>query len=288
MKKNALLRFFSTSSMLLLLVCGYANYAFANQAAPKVSVQLWSVKNEIKDDIKGTLVNLRRMGFKGVEFAGEFGEFSDKPKDLKSLLDKLNLKVSGAHVHFEKLNDENFKKTVDFYKILGATSLIIPFDERAYDPKGVKQVVDELNKLSHKLAPFGMQIGFHNHHAEFNAYEGSTYWDYIAESTNKNVILQLDVGWVTYAGKNPAEYVRRYPGRTVTTHYKVKLPEGTEGKKPIIGRDTIDWGDLIKANIKVGGTQWLVVEQEEYPDGLSPLEAVAMSKKGLDGYLNAL
>jgi sugar phosphate isomerase/epimerase len=288
MKKNALLRFISVPSILLLLVCGYANYAFANQSIPQVSVQLWSVKDEIKADMTDTLIGLKNMGFKGVELAGEFGEFSDKPKDLKVLLDKLNLKVSGAHVPFEKLNGENFKKTVDFYQTLGCSILIIPYDERAYDPKGVKQVVAELNELSEKLAPFGMQIGFHNHHAEFNAYKQSTYWDYIAESTNKNVILQLDVGWVTYAGKNPAEYVRRYPGRTITTHYKVKLPEGTLGKIPIIGQDTIDWGDLIKANIRVGGTQWLVVEQEEYPNGLSPLKAVAMSKKGLDGYLNAL
>ncbi|MFT4937726.1 MAG: sugar phosphate isomerase/epimerase [Paraglaciecola sp.] len=288
MKKNTLLRFFNVTSILFILLCGYANHAFANQAIPQVSVQLWSVKDEVKADITSTLNAIRSMGFKGVEFAGEFGEFSDKPKDLKALLDKLNLKVSGAHVHFDKLNAQNFEKTVDFYQTLGCSKLIIPYDERAFDPKGVKEVVAQLNELSTKLAPFGMQVGFHNHWAEFNEFEKSTYWDYIAKSTNKDVILQLDVGWVTYAGKDPVEYVRRYPGRTVITHYKVKLPEGTLGKTPIIGQDTIDWANLIKANIRVGGTQWLVVEQEEYPNGLSPLEAVAMSKKGLDVYLNAL
>jgi sugar phosphate isomerase/epimerase len=84
---------------------------------------------------------------------------------------------------------------------------------------------------------------------------------------------------------DPVEYVRRYPGRTLTTHYKVRLPEGTKGKLPIIGQDTIDWPALIQANIEVGGTRWLVVEQEEYPNDLTPMQAVEMSKKGLDTYL---
>ena len=112
--------------------------------------------------------------------------------------------------------------------------------------------------------------------------------DYLAKNTSKDVILQQDVGWTTYAGKDPIDYVKRYPGRTLTTHYKVKLPKGTTGKLPIIGQDTIDWLALTKANIAVGGTQWLVVEQEEYPNGLTPLQAVAKSKNGLDKIIENL
>jgi sugar phosphate isomerase/epimerase len=242
----------------------------------------------VKADVKGTLQVLANMGFKGVEFAGEFGEFSDNPAGLKALLDELGLQVSGAHVHFDKLNELNFAKTVAFYQAIGCTSLIVPYDERAFSPDGVRQVVLELNALSTKLAKAGMQIGYHNHALEVNDFEGSTYWDFIAQSTNKSVILQLDAGWVTYAGKDPVEYVKRYPGRTLTTHYKVKLPEGSEGKLPIIGQDTIDWAALIKANMEVGGTLWLVVEQEEYPNGLTPIEAVEASKNGLDKYLNKI
>ena len=252
---------------------------------PQLSVQLWSVKNEVKADFKGTLQALANMGFKGVEFAGEFGEFSENPTGLKSLLDELGLQVSGAHVHFDKLSDDNLAKTVAFYQAIGCTSLIVPFDERAFSPVGVHQVVNELNTLSEELAKVGMQIGYHNHAQEFNGFEQSTYWDFIAQNTHQNVILQLDVGWVTFAGMDPVEYVRRYPGRTLTTHYKVRLPEGTKGKLPIIGQDTIDWPALIQANIEVGGTRWLVVEQEEYPNGLTPMQAVEMSKKGLDTYL---
>ena len=288
MKITTSIRLFSILSLLLLSLWGCTDNTVTEQVTatkPQLSVQLWSVKNEVKVDFKGTLQALANMGFKGVEFAGEFGEFSENPTGLKSLLDELGLQVSGAHVHFDKLSGDNLAKTVAFYQAIGCTSLIVPFDERAFSPVGVHQVVNELNTLSEELAKVGMQIGYHNHAQEFNGFEQSTYWDFIAQNTHQNVILQLDVGWVTFAGMDPVEYVRRYPERTLTTHYKVRLPEGTKGKLPIIGQDTIDWPALIQANIEVGGTRWLVVEQEEYPNGLTPMQAVEMSKKGLDTYL---
>jgi sugar phosphate isomerase/epimerase len=107
-------------------------------------------------------------------------------------------------------------------------------------------------------------------------------------NTPENLVLQQDVGWITYAGKDPIAYVEKYPGRTITSHYKVKLTECIQGKLPIIGQDTIDWLNLIKANMTVGGALWLVVEQEYYPNGLTPLQAVAESKRGLDKVLQKL
>ncbi|WP_440904476.1 sugar phosphate isomerase/epimerase family protein [Catenovulum sp. SX2] len=256
-----------------------------NNMMPKISVQLWSVKDDVKEDFKGTLTQLSKMGFQGVEFARDFGPFANDPHGLKQFLAGLNLQASGAHIPFSYLDDENFLSTVAFYKTLGCDMLIVPYDERAFSADGIEWVVAELNRLAKKLAPYGMKVGYHNHAQEFEAYKQTTYWDYLAQNTLDNVVLQQDVGWTTYSGNDPVAYVRKYPGRTLTTHYKVRLPEGTQGKLPIIGKDTIDWPSLIQANKEVGGTLWLVVEQEEYPNGLTPLQAVAESKKGLDSFL---
>jgi sugar phosphate isomerase/epimerase len=255
---------------------------------PKLSVQLWSVKDVIDKDFKGTLEALAKMGFEGVEFAGEFGPYANDAKGLKTFLDSLNLKTSGAHISFKQLNEENFDKTVAFYQQLELDTLIVGWDDRAWHPEGISTIVNLLNKLDKKLAPYNIKTGFHNHELEFEAFQATTYWDYLAVNTSDSVVLQQDVGWTTYAGKDPVAYVKKYPNRTFTTHYKVRLPEGVEGKQPIIGQDTIDWLNLLKANINVGGTKWIVVEQEEYPNGLSPLEAVALSKKGLDTYIKQL
>ena len=135
---------------------------------------------------------------------------------------------------------------------------------------------------------------FHNHDQEFNDHKGATFWDHIATSTPKDFVLQMDVGWVTLAEKNPVEYINRYPKRTLTTHIKAKLPKdiaanmATNGKRQIVGDDVTDWDSVLKADIMVGGTKWFVIEQEEYPDGLTPLEAVKLSKQGLDRVISNL
>ena len=90
----------------------------AMKKVPKLSVQLWSVKDVISEDFSGTLKKLAQMGFAGVEFANEFGPYANDPKGLKAFLDSLNLQASGAHVSFEQLNQENFQKTVAFYQEL--------------------------------------------------------------------------------------------------------------------------------------------------------------------------
>jgi len=257
----------------------------STQALPLVGVQLWSVKDDVKQNFKATLTALAAMGFDGVEFAGEFGEFANNPTGLKAFLEQNKLKCSAAHLHFDRLSPANFDATVTFYRALGCDTLIEAMDKRAWDSEGVHQVVKELNEFAVKLAPHGMSIGYHNHAQEFADFQGSTYWDIIAKSTTENVVLQIDAGWVNYAGKDPVKYVRRYPGRTLTTHYKVRTHEDSQNITPIIGQDTSDWAALIAANIDVGGTRWLVVEQEEYPNGMTPLQAVAASKAGLDALL---
>lgn len=282
--------------MVLLPFLSNVNAATAGNAmdentmkkVPKLSVQLWSVKDVIGKDFEGTLKTLADMGFEGVEFAGEFGPYKNDAKGLKLFLDSINLQASGAHVSFEQMNQDNFQKTVDFYLQLHVDTLIIGWDERAWHPQGIKEVVKLLNQLDKKLVPYKIKTGFHNHDHEFSDFQGTTYWDYLAVNTADSVVLQQDVGWTTYAGKDAVEYVKKYPNRTFTTHYKVRIPEGVKGKQPIIGQDTIDWLNLLKANINVGGTKWIVVEQEEYPNGLSSLDAVALSKKGLDKYIQQL
>jgi len=249
--------------------------------SPQLSVQLWSIKDDVAADFEGTLKKLKAMGFQGVEFAGSFGAYEKDPKGLKAFLDKTGLKASGAHVHFDKLSPENFDATVAFYKAIDCKYLIIPMDKRAFTPEGAKEVAAELEAIQKKLAPHGMHTGYHNHKPEMLGELNKTPWDVIGKGTSPGVILQQDVGWTEVAGKNPVDFVKAYPGRTITTHYKAAAPEEGNKENPILGQDTTDWKALIEANKTVGGTLWLVVEQEVYPEGMTPMQSVEASLKGL-------
>lgn len=249
--------------------------------SPQIGVQLWSVKDDVAADFEGTLTKIAAMGFQGVEFAGNFGKYANDPKGLKAFLDKTGLKASGAHVHFDKLNAENFDATVAFYKAMDCHYLIIPMDQRAQTVEGAKAVAHDLAELEKKLKPHGMYTGYHNHKIEMLGETGKTPWDVIGKGTVDGVILQQDVGWTEVARKNPVDFIKAYPGRTITTHYKASAPEPGNKEHPIIGQDTTDWKALVEANRTVGGTLWLVVEQEVYPTGMTPMQSIEASLNGL-------
>ncbi len=249
--------------------------------SPQLSVQLWSIKDAVAADFEGTMKKLKAMGFDGVEFAGNFGPYANDPKGLKAFLDKTGLKASGAHVHFDKLSPENIEATVAFYKAIDCKYLIIPMDKRAFTTEGAKEVAAELAAIQKKLAPHGMHTGYHNHKDEMLGEMGKTPWDVIGKNTEHAVILQQDVGWTEVAGKDPIEFIKAYPGRTITTHYKASAPAEGNKEHPIIGQDTTNWKALIEANKTVGGTLWFVVEQEVYPEGMTPMQSVEASLKGL-------
>ncbi|NVK24539.1 MAG: sugar phosphate isomerase/epimerase [Gammaproteobacteria bacterium] len=225
-----------------------------------------------------------------MEFAGVFGKYEQDPKALKAFLQKQGLVVSGAHVGFDKLTQDKIDATLSFYKTLGANYLIIPWDDRSWQPDGVMEVVNELNELLPQINASGLAFGYHNHAEEFNEFKSQTYWDYIAQNTDENMVLQLDIGWVNFAGKDPIHYVKEYEGRTLTTHYKVRTHDGLnkDGKalSPIIGEDGYDWTELFNVMKEFGGTKWIILEQEEYPNGLTSVEAVEQSKQGLDKLLS--
>ena len=266
-----------------MLVMGSASTA---PIAPRIGVQLWSVKDEIKRDFEGTLARLAALGFEGVEFAGEFGRYGDDPAALRAFLDKTGLRCASAHVALAQLSGASFDKTTRFYRTLGCNDLIVPWEQRALTVEGSPQVAVELSALARRLAALGMRTGYHNHAEEMTGPEGKTPWDILARGTPGNVILQQDVGWTTFAGKDPAAYVRRYPGRSVSLHYKAKFAPGTSGT-PIIGQDRTDWAGLTAAATSVGGAAWLIIEQEEYPNGMGQVDAVGASLRGLRAALPA-
>jgi sugar phosphate isomerase/epimerase len=277
-----LFNFLKICAMALITTYGAATFAAeVTPTSPKLSVQLWSIKDDVASDFEGTLKKLAAMGFQGVEFAGNFGPYAENPKGLKKFLESLGLQASGAHVGFDKLTGDNLEKTVAFYKAIDCNYLIIPMDMRAFSQEGAKEVAADLEAVQAKLKPHGMYTGYHNHRGEMLGEFGSTPWDVIGKGTSSEVILQQDVGWTEVADKDPVDFIKAYPGRTITTHYKASAPHEGNTEHPIIGQDTTDWEALIVANRTYGGTLWLVVEQEVYPEGMTPMQSVEASLKGL-------
>ena len=274
-------RQFVKTSAVAVVAFGMKPTLWAQAAAhPRISVQLYSVRDDCARDFDSALAQIAKMGFAGVEFAG-YHNYAGKATELRRKLDELKLAAAGTHIGTGSFRGDELKKTIEFHHTLGCKFLMVPGDRNFTDPEKSKALAETFNQTAEALKPHGMFCGYHNHTGEFKKDGDKTYWDLFAERTSKDVVLQQDCGWSAAAGNNPAELVRRYPGRTKITHFKPMVVKDDPGKKAILGQDSVDWVAVLAACREVGGTEWVTVEQEIYPDGKSPMECTALSLAGL-------
>jgi sugar phosphate isomerase/epimerase len=169
------------------------------------------------------------------------------------------------------------QKTIEFHQILGCKFLIVPGDGDFTNPDRNKALAEFFNKIAEKLKPLGMARGYHNHSKEFDKSGDSNYREQFAQLTSKDVIPQIDFGWAAVTGDDGPDLVKRYAGRTRVVYLKPTVVKKEAGKRAIFGDDSVEWGSVLTASRDFGGTEWFTLEQEAYPDGLSPMEATALS-----------
>jgi sugar phosphate isomerase/epimerase len=273
-------RQFVKTSLIAAAATSLKPWAWAATKEIPISVQLYSVRGDCARDFDAALAQVAKMGFVGVEFAG-YHKYNGKAKELRAKLDELNLKAAATHIGTGSFRGDALKNTIEFHQILGCKYLVVPGDGDFTHPEKSKALAELFNKTAETLKPLGLYCGYHNHTGEFKKDNGKTYWDLFAERTSNDVVLQQDCGWSAAAGYNPVELIKRYPGRTKVTHFKPAVIGDDKSKKPILGQDSVDWAAVLAACREFGGTEWITIEQELYPDGKSPMVCTEESLKGL-------
>jgi sugar phosphate isomerase/epimerase len=221
-----------------------------------IAVQLYSVRVELLHDFTGVIKAIGEMGFKGVEFAGYYG-WDKKPAELKTLLADNGLQCCGTHTALPTLEGDNLKRTVELHKTLGNKFLICP-SLRAKSGEEWLELAKKFNDISARAKEFGMFVGYHSHAGDFKKYDGKTSWEIFFDNTNADVVHQLDTGNTLAGGGDPLALIKKYPGRTKTTHIK----EFGGAKDAAFGEGTVDWKPLLEAYETVGGTEWYIIEHE--------------------------
>ncbi|HEY3325307.1 MAG TPA: sugar phosphate isomerase/epimerase [Planctomycetota bacterium] len=233
-----------------------------------IGVQLYSVRDDCKKDLPGTLKAVAKMGYAAVEFAGYYDY---KAADLRKILDDNGLKCCGTHTGLDTLLGENLPATIEFNKTIGNKFLIVPWikEELRKTKADWVNLARQFNELAAKGKAAGMHIGYHNHHFEFAALDGELPWDTFFSNTNKDVVMQLDTGNAKHGGGNPVPFVKKYPGRALTVHLK---EYSATNPNALIGQGDVEWKELFELCENVGGTQWYIVEQESYAN--PPMECI--------------
>ena len=240
--------------------------AAAAECNPPLGVQLFTVRDELRRDLRATLARLREIGFTQAELYGLSGRenrlFGLTAAELKSAFAANALSVELAHVDGSLTNTAAI---ADFAAELGITTAIVALpvelgaarnDRLSVAPvKGLAQLdalAEKLDRTARDYRARGIRFGYHNHDVELLPVAGVVPLDYLMSRTDPDLVkMELDLGWLALAGANPAEYVRRYSGRIVACHmkdYDARIASDVPERKLVEpGAGAIDFGAVVAA-----------------------------------------
>jgi sugar phosphate isomerase/epimerase len=272
----------------------------ADPAGWPVALQFYTVREPAAADFEGTLRKVAAIGYQEVELHNVLDR---KPADVRRALREAGLGAVSAHFGVPVLR-EGLPERIAFAQELGLQFMVCPFpgaaDADRLKPGGNMAFADTLtlddwkwnadlfNRVGEAVTKAGMRFCYHNHHIEFREFGGVTALDVLLRRTDPKLVgLELDLGWVKVAGRDPAALIGELTGRVELLHVKdVKpgTPVSTRFTTPLpfteLGRGTLDWPAIFAAARKAKVARYYV--EQDTTDG-PPLEAVRISREYLRG-----
>ena len=263
--------------------------------ALRLALQLYSVGEDAKKDLDGTLRRVKEMGYEGVEFAGLYGHDA---AEVSEMLHQYGLIPVSAHVSLEEL-ETKFDEVAASYKQIGCPYLAVPYLIHALQPVSgnFEETISRIEAVAKRYTEAGFIVSYHNHDFEFKTINGVLALDLLYDRISEEYLkTQIDTCWANVGGVDPASYVLKYTGRAPTVHikdfylkgkpqnhmYKLlcdkddrKEEEGNFSYRPV-GYGLQDVPKIMAA-CKKAGTEWVIVEQ----DGVSHPSAVKMDEVAL-------
>ena len=228
-----------------------------------VGLELFSVRNELQQDLMGTVREVAKLGYDGVEFFSPYFEWTpDYAKEVRKLLDDLGISCFSTHNGSTSFEAENLQKAIDLNSTLGSKFIVMASAGRVQGLDGWKSVAGKLSAASERFKSAKLRAGFHNHQLEFRPIEGTRPIEVLAKNTPKDVVLQLDVGTCVEVGYDPVAWINQNPGRIASMHLKDWSSKPGVGYKALLGEGDAPWKKIFEAAEKTGGVVHYLIEQE--------------------------
>jgi sugar phosphate isomerase/epimerase len=202
------------------------------------SLQLYTLRNAIQEDLPGTIRKVAEIGFTQVEPYN----FVATAKELGEALRENGLTAPSGHA---PLLSQDQDQIFTAAKELGITTVIDPFipADRWQSAEDVQATAAQLNEAAKKGAGYGIRVGYHNHQWELESViEGRTALEYFADLLDPELVLEVDTYWVAVGGQDPVDILGKLGPRVkfihikdgpLTTDTKAQLPAG-QGKVPVL------------------------------------------------------
>ncbi|MFD1721603.1 sugar phosphate isomerase/epimerase family protein [Amnibacterium endophyticum] len=182
-----------------------------------LSVQLYSIRDAIAEDLPGSLARIREIGLEGVEPYG----FVERATDYRAALDAAGLVAPSAHAPVLKMDDP--RRAFDAAKEIGVDFLIDPSTDpqRWTSASGVSELAQQVNETAALAAEAGLTFGYHNHWWELeNAVGPVPALEAFAAQLDPAVILEVDTYWVEVGGASAVDVLAHLGERVRFIHVK--------------------------------------------------------------------
>ena len=240
-----------------------------------VGLQLYTLRSIMADDFEGPVRKAVEIGYKEFELAGH-GNLT--PKQIRSLLDELNVRSPAAHIGSNLLRSE-LDEVIEDALVIGHDYVICPHpgDEPYATIDDYKSMAEFFNAVGMKCKDAGVQFAYHNHSFEFEEIDGIVPFDVLMDETDAELVaIELDLCWIVNADKDPIAYFKKYPGRFHLCHVK-DLTNDRQMRD--VGQGDIDFASIF-AQSSLAGLKHYVVEHDQPDD---PIQSIANSFQYLTG-----
>ena len=257
-----------------------------------VGLQLYTIRDAMDADVKGSLQKLSDLGYKNLELAnyanGRFYGFT--PSEFKKMVNDMGMEIISSHTQVEAagITLDNAKKMADDHAELGVQYCVQPWvNDEDRNIETYKKMIADWNEVGRIMKDVGIQFGYHNHNFEFANLDGIVpYYDIFMPEMDADLItMEIDIFWASKAGQDVVEMFKKYPGRFQLFHMKDmhtnEAPFFDVIKDDIaaVGEGVIDFKRILEAK-EIAGMKYLFVEDDNQGNG-KPFEALETSINNL-------
>lgn len=244
----------------------------------KVALQVYTIREHLQDlaGFTDSMAKVAEIGYRYVELAGVGAAVSIE--DQKKVCDANGLTIVATHTGYDGYRDD-LAGVIAKHELLGASYAGVgglPGELRTGE--GYAQAAVEMSGWADKLAEAGLGFVYHNHHLEFQKFDGRPAMDILFEGSSANLGSELDVYWVQYGGASPVAWINKLAGRVPLVHAKDYAIIEREPTFAEVGEGNLEWPAIIAAS-EAAGAKYLIVEEDTCTR--PSMESIAISFKNL-------
>ena len=261
-----------------------------------IGLQLYTVRDAMAKDPKGTLRRVAKIGYNSVEGATYTGDekfYGMSPKEFKDVLKDNGLVMPSSHYRLgeDKMNGQvmngtmlhDWDRAIEDAKKVGLKYMVCAWlsPEERGTLDHYKKVADDLNAAGEKCKKAGIQLCYHNHNFEFEK-QGDQYPYDLLMATDKDLVkMEMDIYWIKKAGQDPIALFKKHPGRFPLWHVK-DMDKTPQQNFTEVGNGIIDFKKIFKYK-DLAGMKYFYVEQDMTPGDpfVSISQSIAYIKKNL-------